>query len=310
MNKLENHLGFTDKLSEIKSTAWNEMGHEEGFAYMTVLNTVKWNFSMHIETFFQLHSPDDMTPFQETVEPMLPEYYLVEFADNYFYEIQNALNVIERASEVSLYVMVGATVLIISLLLIIFLRHRMTEIGLFLSIGEKRINIALQFILEMILITGTAFFFAFVTGKLIFRLFSQNIILNQLISLQELEQNSSRRLTLFEIFGFYSEGGLVSTFFSNFDATIPSGMIVSFGFVSIGIILLITTITSGYILHLTQKNVDALDENTYIDSSMIDLYRYGLMKLIGRVVTYSVLLGISHKIQIFNNRIFLQTIQL
>lgn len=253
---LEDQYGFTDTLSYVKSTAWREFeDRDEKMPYTAVLNAAKWNFTKQIEVFFQLHSPDDMMPFKEAVDPMLPEYYLVEFADNYFLEIQHALGAIERNAEISIYITVGATLLIISLLIMIFLRYRMMEIGLYLSAGEKRICIMLQFLSEILLVTAPAMVCAFIFGNIMTRLFSENIILNQLISYQEIEQDPDRLWTLFEIFGIHNDDGMVSTFLANHEISLSFESALAYVAISLGVVFVVTSIASSCVMRLSPKKI-------------------------------------------------------
>ena len=256
INQLEAELGFTEHLSYLHSIAWNKMSHEEGFPIMATLATISEFFSMHINSFFILRSPYDIIPFTEIVEPMLPEFYLVEFADNHFLEIMNALNAVERNSETSLYVMVGATVLIVCILIIILLRQRMNEIGLYLSAGEQKTNIAVQILLEKILVKSPAVIFAFISSRVFMRFFSENIIVNQLIAnIGNGHDTSLQRATLFEMFGFSKSYGIEATLFDNFDSSLSIGLIALFILSVLGVILILTAIALGYILRLSPKRI-------------------------------------------------------
>ena len=253
-NYLEETLGLAEHLPYLQSIAWYEMSREEGFQIMLKLSRAA-AFSTHVEAFFLLYSAQDMIPFIETVKPMLPEFFTVEFQDNHIHEISKTLNTIERALTGSLYITIGAVLLIVWLISIILLRQRLTEIGLYLSLGEKKINIALQFLLEKIFIIGPAIVSALIVGNVILRLFSKNIILAQLIASIEEERYAPYTFSLIEMFGFDNSNGIDYTFLLYYDTSISIRFALLFSVITVTVILIITTIALSYILRLNPKRI-------------------------------------------------------
>jgi len=95
-------------------------------------------YPMDVITLFQLRSSHDEIPFTEKMEPMIPEFHKIEFVDNDYRVIVNALEFTTDITKNLLYFMIGAMVLILSLLIILFMRERKHEIGIYFSMGERK----------------------------------------------------------------------------------------------------------------------------------------------------------------------------
>ena len=69
---------------------------------------------------------------------MIPEFHKIEVVDNDYRVIVNALEFTTDITKNLLYFMIGAMVLILSLLIILFMRERKHEIGIYFSMGERK----------------------------------------------------------------------------------------------------------------------------------------------------------------------------
>jgi len=76
-----------------------------------------------------------------------------------------------------LIVVIGAGSAILCLILILTIRSRYYEIGVFLSLGQSKVKIILQQLFEMLLIAAVAFVISLGTGKLV-----SNVVGNMLES--------------------------------------------------------------------------------------------------------------------------------
>jgi putative ABC transport system permease protein len=102
---------------------------------------------------FVLNKPEDSPSFEEEVKPLLPALYTVRKASDQYETISAP---IQSMSKLSSYVLVAAiitTVLIIGLVVLLFLRDRKHELGIYLSLGERRRRIIGQIILEVMIIS-------------------------------------------------------------------------------------------------------------------------------------------------------------
>ncbi len=102
-------------------------------------------------TFF-LNNQDDTEAFKEEVSPLLPELYIVVNASDQYENIAAPIESMSTISGYVLLVAVIATVLIIGLVVLLFLRDRKRELGIYLSLGERRSRVVGQILIEVMII--------------------------------------------------------------------------------------------------------------------------------------------------------------
>ena len=129
---------------------------------------------------YLLNSPEDAEDFRNNAQRFLPEYYLIYASSDQYEQIAGGLVSMKSLSSMVLYVAVGATIFILTLLIILFLRDRKHELGIYLSLGEKRLTVILQVVLEVVPITFVAISISLFTGNLIARQVSDQMIINQM----------------------------------------------------------------------------------------------------------------------------------
>lgn len=101
---------------------------------------------------FVLNSPDDTEAFVEEVKPLLPELYTVISAADQYDSIAGPMSSMSKLSKYVLLVAVIATVLITGLVVLLFLRDRKRELGIYLSLGERRGRVVGQILIEVMVV--------------------------------------------------------------------------------------------------------------------------------------------------------------
>ena len=94
-----------------------------------------------------------------------PDDYEVVEEENQFSEMVESLDMVKQMIFTMIMAVIGAGIIVLSLVLILWVRERMYEIGILLAIGRSKIKIVGQFILEMILISLPAVILAAVLGR-------------------------------------------------------------------------------------------------------------------------------------------------
>ena len=94
-----------------------------------------------------------------------PDDYEVVEEENQFSEMVESLNMVRQMIFTMIMAAIGAGIIVLSLVLILWVRERMYEIGILLTIGRSKIKIVGQFILELILISLPAMILAAVLGR-------------------------------------------------------------------------------------------------------------------------------------------------
>ena len=98
--------------------------------------------------------------------------YTIEKNDGIFQEVLESVNGIKYIIKIMICSIIISGVIVLSLILILWLRERIHEIGILLSIGISKIKIVTQFILELLFIS---------LPSLVLSLFIGNVILNIIV---------------------------------------------------------------------------------------------------------------------------------
>lgn len=124
---------------------------------------------------------DDMDAFRAAAEPLLPTqfYRILDFS----YRIEHlngAMATLQNIADWILYGSIGATLVIVSLLLTLTLKDRITEMGIYMALGERKWKIYLQVLFESLSVSFIAITFALFVGNVISQNLSQTMIANEL----------------------------------------------------------------------------------------------------------------------------------
>ena len=146
-----------------------------------------------LKTTYILKSQDDMQQFKEQADILLPDEYEVKFYYDSFQEVISPLNSLNRIADFLFIVSVFSTMVILSLMLYITIFERKKELGIYIALGRKKMDIFLQLLEETMVIIFVAVLLAGFTGSLLVANFSDKVINRQLITQEEtsVQSNSS-----------------------------------------------------------------------------------------------------------------------
>ncbi|QGH35672.1 FtsX-like permease family protein [Gracilibacillus salitolerans] len=194
---------------------------------------------------FVLNEPKDAEAFEEEVSPLLPELFIVRHATDSYDSIASP---IESMSNLSKYVLIASvitTILIIGLVVLLFLRDRKRELGIYLSLGESRLRVVGQIITEVLIISIIGMTLSLFTGNLLAQTVSDSLIDND---------NDQREEEMY----YYTEMQTDLTTEDVIDAyevSLTGDFILLFYAVGIITILLSTVIPLIYIIRLNPKKI-------------------------------------------------------
>ena len=94
-----------------------------------------------------------------------PEDYEISEEENQFSEMVESLNMVRQMIFTMIMAVIGAGIIVLSLVLILWVRERMYEIGILLAIGRSKIKIVGQFILELVLVSLPPMILAAILGR-------------------------------------------------------------------------------------------------------------------------------------------------
>lgn len=116
---------------------------------------------------YYVENPKQITFVKEEIQKLPLDwntYQLSDNADSYKGILSSADNM-EKMIEITIAGIIGVSVLILSLVLIFWIQGRIHETGIMLSVGISKLQIVMQYILEIALIAVLSFGLAYFSGK-------------------------------------------------------------------------------------------------------------------------------------------------
>ena len=95
----------------------------------------------------------------------LEDFEMIE-EENQFSGMVESLDAVRQMIFMMIMAVIGAGIIVLSLVLILWVRERMYEIGILLAIGRSKIKIVGQFILELVLVSLPAMVLAAILGRI------------------------------------------------------------------------------------------------------------------------------------------------
>ena len=95
-----------------------------------------------------------------------PDDYEMMEEENQFSEMVESLDMVRQMIFMMIMAVIGAGIIVLSLVLILWVRERMYEIGILLAIGCSKMKIMGQFILELVLVSLPAMVLAAILGRI------------------------------------------------------------------------------------------------------------------------------------------------
>lgn len=139
------------------------------------------------EPFYTLESPDVVEAFKSETEPLLPKFYQVRATTDEYDKVAGSINKLGTLSEYVVIASVLAALLIISLLVILFSRDRKHELGIYLSLGEKRSKVIGQIVIELAVVGIFAMGLSLVTGNFLGDKVSDSLLQSDMMASEVVE---------------------------------------------------------------------------------------------------------------------------
>jgi len=207
---------------------------------------------------FLLNDPRDMPYFAESANEILPYGWQIYYLDNNFEQMIIAMDSMRWIADSILLFTSGATFVTLALLIIIFIKDRRTEIGIYLSLGEKKHKILSQILLEVLSIAIFSLFLSFFSGNQLSGLLSSHL-LQQDIQQQLEEETTDFRVDfvphLPQLANFDPGEMSMEEMLEAFDTSLTVETMLTFFVVGTGIILSATIVPIIYTMKLNPKEI-------------------------------------------------------
>jgi putative ABC transport system permease protein len=159
----------------------------EGYRKMAEAAGEDWgldNYTPYYTPVYVLNSIDDLESFDQAASAALPDYYKVLSATSQYEQIAGPMKDVQQILTVALIVAESAALIIVSLVVVLFLRDRRREFGIYLSLGARKSTIICQVLAEVLVVAVVALGVSLFTGYLISDNLSQQMIENQMAAQQ------------------------------------------------------------------------------------------------------------------------------
>lgn len=224
---------------------WEELlKSDEEFAEMMEAEGEDSSFEYYTPMFV-LNNPEDSEAFEEEVAPLLPKLYTVVSATDQYDSIAGPVESMSKLAKYVLAAAVIATVLIIGLVVLLFLRDRKRELGIYLSLGERRGRVVGQILIEVMVVALIG---------ITLSLFSGNFIAGQVSdTMMKADHNTSQDEMMY--FSEIQTNLTTEDVLDSYEVSLNSSYILIFYGIGLLTILISTVIPLVYILRLNPKKI-------------------------------------------------------
>ena len=215
------------------------------------------DFQYLVDNVFVLDNPLEIENFREAAEPLLPEFWTVTDLSNTFAEISSSMETLQGIAGSILWVAIGTTILILSLLITLFLRDRRHEMGIYLALGEKKSSIISQILLEVGSVAIIGITLAVFMGNIVSSGMSRTMLRNELTQQEDALWGGSITVSVggsMANMGFGQEM-TPEEMLEAFDVSLNVQTILVFYGIGLGTIVVSTLIPVIYIVRLDPKKV-------------------------------------------------------
>lgn len=204
---------------------------------------------------FLLHQTSDQQRFIEEAQLLIPEMYQIRSTSDAYSRIAVPLRQAERLAEQIFYGSFAATIIILMLVTILFLRDRKYELGIYLSLGEKRLKIVSQIVIEVVLIAVIGITLSLLTGRMIVSALSESMIEDQLIKQEQTMIIADDPYGDRRIFGAFAQTVSAQDVAQQYHIPLNANFIGTVYAISLSAIVLAGLGPTFYILRLNPKKI-------------------------------------------------------
>ncbi|GFH43406.1 transporter [Lactococcus hodotermopsidis] len=201
---------------------------------------------------FQLKTVDNVDKFKDEVKPLLPKYYSVMASTDDF---EKSASQFTKLSQISKAVIVAAIILSIVLILLVillFMRDRKRELGIYLSLGDKKLNVIMQIMIEVLAVALVALLLSLVTGKFLGS-FASNVFLSS--DAGTTTDNVTNGMFVNNALTSLNAGIDAETIANNYAVTFTPFYIVTYLLAGLGTVIVSVLLSTLYIFKLKPKKI-------------------------------------------------------
>jgi putative ABC transport system permease protein len=204
------------------------------------------------EILFVLYDVSDLSYFHEKAAEIIPEHWMIVDLTDAFSDMSHSLAVMADIMSWAMWGAVFFAMVTLGLLLILLIHERKYEIGIYLALGDKKIKVFFQLLIESLIPLAFAIIVSFGGGLLITEQVSQEMVRNTLAeNMTALDLDSESYFNRMGMGFWMSHEEMLEAYSVNFNANI----IINFIVMTAGVFLASMLVPSFYIMKLNPKNI-------------------------------------------------------
>lgn len=206
---------------------------------------------------YTLKSPEVAEDFRIEANKILEQnknkFSKVLVSTDQYEQVAGPVKGMSKISKLVLIISVLASILIITLVTILFLRDRKHELGIYLSLGEKRSKVIGQIVLEVVVVAFIAITISVFTGNMLAKGFSNSLIQTQ--KTEEANGYSGYDQDTWEYAQLSNSNVSEEDVIDAYNISLNPTYILLFYVVGIGVVLVSTVAPLIYIMRLNPKKI-------------------------------------------------------
>lgn len=189
--------------------------------------------------------------FKLAAEALLPELWLIEDLTSTLSRVSLSMGILTGIANQALWFAVGAMLLVLSLLAMLYLHDRRHEMGIYLALGEKKLKVIFQMLFEVGTIALTGLIVAMFVGRLAAPRISYEMLKNELAQGQVAWGEIPSALE----FGGFGRVPTIDETLGVFTISLSPQVVVMFYGIGFLTITLSTIVPVVYILEINPKDI-------------------------------------------------------
>jgi len=130
---------------------------------------------------FLLNDPLDLESFRAYVNSRLPEFWTTSDLSNAYADMSSSMAMMQEIANALAISAFVATIITLGLLILLYIKDRKLEIGVYLALGEKKKKIVGQVMIELLVVAVLALSFSLIVGHLVATQVSVHMIQTDLV---------------------------------------------------------------------------------------------------------------------------------
>ncbi|MES9695463.1 ABC transporter permease [Bacillus toyonensis] len=214
-----------------------------------------------IQVVYFLKDPQNIEAFKKEAKKSKINfnYYKLDAHDSLYKQMIGPIENISSTSQMIIYIVSIAGSIILGLIIMLSIKGRRKEMGILLSIGEKKWKLMAQFVVEVVCIAILSFGLSITTGAKVSQYIGDNLLSSEVATASE-ETNTPQNGTVM----MSGPGGNVQNQkedpIDKIDVSVTGEDVGKMGGIGLAIALLATLLPAFSILHLNPKQILLKDE--------------------------------------------------